>query len=236
MKLTLFQKPSTRLVLVLCAVLLVPVGYAMYSKITGRESRTLYLQNQNYPLQVGLYDLYRTTRADVVMLGNSLTYGVNWNELLGRSNVVNRGIISDVTEGYLQRLEYVYRLQPKLCFIEGGVNDLYANVPASTVLRNFTRIVEELRSHGIVPVVQSTFFVGTRWHDASKKNREIALLNAMLAEYAAKRGITYLDLNARLSDKGMLRDEVTYDGVHLNAKGYALWGAEVEAILLQHGL
>jgi lysophospholipase L1-like esterase len=236
MKKNLFEKPSMRLALVICAVLFIPGGYAIYSEISSRESQALYLQNQNYQLQVGLYDLYKTSRADVVMLGNSLTYGVNWNELLGRSNIVNRGIISDVTEGYLERLEYLYRLQPKLCFVEGGVNDLYANVDPKTVLHNYTRIVEELSSHGIIPVIQSTLFVGARWHDAAKKNREIAQLDAELKDYAVKKGITFLDLNAHVSSEGLLRDELTYDGLHLNAKGYALWGAEVDTVLQRHGL
>jgi len=36
------------------------------------------------------------------MLGNSITHGAAWNELLGRSNVVERGISSDVLRGYWQ--------------------------------------------------------------------------------------------------------------------------------------
>ena len=37
------------------------------------------------------------------MLGNSNTYGVDWVELLDREGIINRGIGSDITEGFLNR-------------------------------------------------------------------------------------------------------------------------------------
>ncbi|MDP3442175.1 MAG: hypothetical protein Q8T08_04875, partial [Ignavibacteria bacterium] len=42
-----------------------------------------YRANKNYQLQNEMYDAYKTKQADIVMLGNSLTHGANWNELLG---------------------------------------------------------------------------------------------------------------------------------------------------------
>ena len=200
------------------------------------QPKLLYLQNRNFPVQTGLYDLYKTEHAEVVMLGNSLTQWVEWNELLGRTNIANRGIAGDITDGYLRRMEYVYRLRPKICFIEGGINDLYANVPLSVVFENYVKIVEDLRAHDIIPIIQSTLFVSPKWHDADEKNKDVVQLNVLLEEFARKNAFEFINLNARMSLDSFLRDELTYDGVHLTAAGYKIWGEEVEKILLRHHL
>ncbi len=197
---------------------------------------SLYLRNPNYALQTGLYDLYRTTEARVVMLGNSITFGANWNELLGRTGVVNRGIIGDVIDGMLHRIDYVVRLHPKLCFIMAGINDLYAGVPVDSVTACYERLVHLLMTEHIIPVIQSTLYVSPRWKRSAEKNPEVARLNDRLRKFAASRGIDYIDLNASLSGLGALREEFTYDGVHLNAHGYAAWAPQVDSVLARHGL
>lgn len=200
------------------------------------QEEALYLRNKNYHLQTALYALYKPEQRDVVMLGNSLTQWVDWNELLGRRTIANRGIASDVTEGYLHRMHYVITLRPKLCFIEGGINDIYAGVPVNQVFANFVRIVDTLRAHNIIPVIQSTLYVSPKWRDSADKNRLVQQLNRRLEELAGRLGIVFLDLNRVLSSDGVLRDEFTYDGLHLNASGYAVWGQEVGRALAQHGL
>ncbi|MEK7250541.1 MAG: GDSL-type esterase/lipase family protein, partial [Bacteroidota bacterium] len=176
---------SLKFFLVGC-VLVAAASCAFYKMKAHAQLDSLYLKNKNYPIQTSLYDLYKTEHADVVMLGNSLTQWVDWNELLGRKNIANRGIAGDVTSGYVHRLEYVYKLKPKLCFIEGGINDIYANVPVDVVYENYKKIVEELRSHSITPIIQSTLFVSPKWHDAVEKNKEVASLNSLLEEFAKK--------------------------------------------------
>ena len=212
------------------------LSFYFYNQYLQAQYATLYLQNGNYGVQIGMYELFKNQQADVVMLGNSLTYNANWNEILNRKNIANRGIVSDITTGYLQRLGYVYKLKPKLCFIEGGVNDVYANYTAKDIYNNYKKIIDTLQAHQIVPIIQSTLFVASRWQHSSEKNKEIAKLDNMLSEYAKEKSIEYLDINSLVSEKGFLKDELTYDGVHLNAKGYALWAPEVEKILIKHQL
>ncbi len=210
-------------------------GILIFFRMNG-QSEKLYLQNPNYQIKTALYELYKTEQADIVMLGNSLTQWVDWNELLGKKNIANRGIANDITGGYLHRLEYVYKLKPKLCFIEGGINDIYANVPVDVVYENYKKIVEELRSHSITPIIQSTLFVSPKWHDAVEKNKEVASLNSLLEEFAKKNNIEFSNLNARMSSNNMLRDELTHDGVHLTAAGYKIWGEEVERVIQKYDL
>ncbi len=199
-------------------------------------SDTLYLRNRNYTIQTDLYSIYKTEKADVVMLGNSITFGVNWNELMGRTNIVNRGIGGDLTQGFLHRLEYVYNVHPKLCFIMGGINDIYENIPVEKIFENYTDILDSLRAHNIIPVIQSTLYVSPKWKKAAEKNIEVEKLDRMLIEYARKEKVLFIDLNRVLSEHNTLKDELTLDGVHLNAKGYELWRGELEPALEKYGL
>jgi lysophospholipase L1-like esterase len=208
-------------------------GYFLYRAKARAPLETLHLQNLNYPIQVGLHNLYKTEQADIVMLGNSLTEWVEWNELLGRQNIVNRGIAGDITGGYLHRLDLVYKLKPKICFIEGGINDIYAEVPVDVIFSNYKKIVESLLANNITPIIQSTLFVSPKWHDARDKNALVADLNVRLAAFAREQGVQFVNLNDRMSESNELRAEFTYDGVHLTAAGYKVWGEEVEKILVQ---
>jgi len=230
------QKPSSSVLATVIILSLSGVLFLTYLEKLNGQSAALYLQNKNYGVQTALHDLYPTPHADVVMLGNSLTYNVNWNELMGRTSIVNRGIASDITEGYLHRLDAVVKLKPRLCFIEGGINDIYAGVPVDLIYANYKRIVEELKRNAIVPIIQSTLYVSPRWHDYQTNNRSVKRLNAHLRQYAATNGIEFIDLNKALGADDVLDDSLTYDGVHLNAQGYALWAPKVKLVLVAHGL
>ena len=197
---------------------------------------SLYLRNRAYEIQRALHAAYRTDHADVVMLGNSITYGANWSELLGRPGVVNRGIGGDNTYGFIARLPDVIRLHPKLCFIMGGINDIFADIPVDTVFKNYCTILRTLQSNSIIPIIQSTLYVSLRWNRAGEKNPVVTTLNDRLRAYAAEHRMTFIDLNAQLSDGAVLRDEFTSDGVHLTAPGYIRWAHELDRVLTSNGL
>jgi lysophospholipase L1-like esterase len=197
---------------------------------------SLYLKSAVYKNLIAMFALSKTESADIVFLGNSITFGGNWGELLGRERVINRGIGGDNTVGMLHRMQYVYQLKPKLCFIMAGINDIYSDAPAETVFRNYAKIIDTLRAHSIVPVIQSTLHVNPKWKRTEEKNPVVATLNVMLREFASKNGIEFVDVNAVLSVNGVLRDEFTVDGVHLNAPAYGLWRELLLPVLKKHGL
>ena len=52
---------------------------------------------------------------------------------------------------------------------------------------------------------------------------KIKALNAWIKDYAARTGAVYLDYySAMVDDKGVLKTELTYDGLHPNDAGYQL--------------
>lgn len=219
------------LVLLLLAVLAPP----LFSQSTASLD-SLYLKSAHYRHLTGMWRLYKPERADVVMLGNSITAGAEWSELLGRPHVINRGIGGDNLVGFLHRLEFVLPLRPKLCFVMGGINDLYAGYTPEQVARNYASLVDSLQNASITPIVQSTLHVSPRWRNAEEKNSEVARLNELLRTLCRERGIDFIDLNAELSEHGRLRDEFTTDGVHLTPPAYGVWARVLEALLHRHGL
>ncbi|MCX6169859.1 MAG: GDSL-type esterase/lipase family protein [Ignavibacteriales bacterium] len=204
-----------------------------------------YRTNSNYTLQQSMFDIYKTRQADIVMLGNSLTHGAAWNELLGRPNVIERGITSDVLYGYESRISAIYKLNPKIVFIMGGLNDIYNWTPVEDIFAVYVRIISGLRSRNIIPVIQSTTYSAKTyakdWGGTPEgnfgRNREVDKLNKLLSDYAKKNNIDYIDVNSLTAGKdGFLRPELSWDGIHFKADAYKLWAKEVEKVLVKHKL
>jgi lysophospholipase L1-like esterase len=58
---------------------------------------------------------------------------------------------------------------------------------------------------------------------------QINTLNAWMKNYAASKGLTFLDyFAAMVDDKGFLKDELSNDGLHPNREGYAIMGPLAE--------
>jgi lysophospholipase L1-like esterase len=190
-----------------------------------------YRDNPNYIQQLELYSVYKTKQKDIVMLGNSITHGAAWNELLNRTDVVSRGIPSDVIEGYISRLDNIINLKPKVVFVMGGINDIYNWIPVEKIFQNYSFMIEQLRKRNIQVVIQSTLYVSDRWQYAADRNIEVKKLNKLLQLYSLDNNITFIDLNEKMSKGEFLDNFLTYDGLHLNGKGYRIWSREVERIL-----
>src|SRR5690242_16816098 len=72
----------------------------------GLPDRTFGIENPYYRARL---DFFRQTvgDADVVMLGDSITEGVDWHELFRDQRLLNRGIGGDTSAGVLNRLDEV---------------------------------------------------------------------------------------------------------------------------------
>ncbi|MDZ7764047.1 MAG: GDSL-type esterase/lipase family protein [Melioribacteraceae bacterium] len=210
-----------------------------------------YLNNPIYKRQLEFYELYKPKNVKIIMLGNSLTHGVDWSQLLGRNDVIGMGIVSDIISGYYNRINYVNKLNPKVCFVLGGLNDIYQWVPVETIFEDYKKVIEALKRNGTTPVIQSTLYAGINWGEAwleennpdvsaaevnKERNSQVDRLNTMLKNYARENNFEYIDLNSLMSRNKYLRPELTYDGAHLNAAGYKIWGREVEEVLKKLGL
>lgn len=184
-----------------------------------------YRTNWNYTLQTGLYDLYPKKRAEIVMLGDSHTYRLNWSELFPDRMIVNRGVDGDTTAGFISRLPYIEALNPEYICICGGYNDFRKGFSADTAFANLKTLIEKIQRKGMIPIVQSTPQAShTQYTD------KITQLNNLLKVYCDTNNIVFIDLNKRLTVDNLLLEEYTYDGVHLNANGYTIWKEELERV------
>ena len=165
------------------------------------------------------------------MLGDSITAYVDWDELLGRTDIAGRGIGGDTTAGFLNRLHYVFKLNPRICFIMGGINDISRGIPVDEIFENYKNIITNLKNHNIIPIIQSTLYTSNPiW------NREVEKLDELLKRYAEDNNVDYIDLNGFLSEERALKEEYTYDGVHLLGNAYEVWRQAIKNILKKHSL
>ncbi|MDP2304380.1 MAG: GDSL-type esterase/lipase family protein [Ignavibacteria bacterium] len=214
-----------KLIIIVCLVL--------YSTliIHPQSDTTLYKKNPLYIQEMGLYEIYKTKQANIVMLGDSHIQGANWGELLGRNDVVNRGITSDVIEGYISRIYYVLKLKPKVCFIMGGLNDVYMWIPIQTIFQNYVSLVNTLKEKKIKVVIHSALYPAEGADNPSNRNLLVEELNSLLKGFAEKENIPYIDLTKTMSRNLFTKKELINPWFHLNADGYKLWTNEVEKVL-----
>ncbi|HUC81356.1 MAG TPA: GDSL-type esterase/lipase family protein [Flavisolibacter sp.] len=183
----------------------------------------------NYQLKVDMFRSFPDSPKDIVFLGNSITAGTDWMELLGRTDVRNRGISGDITFGVLERLSEVTEGKPAKVFILIGINDISRNVPDSFIIDNYRKMIQRIKTespktkiyfHTLMPV-NNEF---TQFKNHYNKDEHILFVNEELKKLAAKEKITVIDLYPHfLNADKKLDKKYTIDGLHLTAEGYKVW-------------
>lgn len=195
-----------------------------------------YLDNPQYAEQMKIAGAYTGTEK-IIMLGDSHTYKAHWNELLNRGDIGNRGIGSDITEGYLHRLNTVFDAHPAICFIEGGVNDIYYQIPSDITIRNLSAIIDSLKTRHIIPVIHLLPPYSKDEPTAKEFNAEIRVLNRRITQLAKQKDIRCIDLYSSLSEYDYLKPPYAQnDGVHLTGPAYVIWGEKIKEALSYYGL
>jgi lysophospholipase L1-like esterase len=89
---------------------------------------------------------------------------------------------------------------------------------------NWQSMAELAKASGIAVIFASvTPSTDFPWRKGLKPAEKIRALNSWLKVYCESHGATYLDVHAALTDAdGGMKDGLHLDGVHPNAKGYAL--------------
>src|SRR5262245_5285793 len=171
----------------------------------------------------GVFALSKIETAPIVMLGDSLTEAAPWDELTGCRQIVNRGIGGDTTKGVLARLDQVVALKPRAVFLMIGVNDITLKIPKDASVDNLRAILTRLERADITTF--AAYVLPVARQRKRQVNDSISALNAGLAGVLAEHpGTQVIDLRplVRKGD-GDLRDDLSYDGLHLDANGYAIW-------------
>jgi acyl-CoA thioesterase I len=167
--------------------------------------------------------------ARVVFFGDSITE--LWkpaDEKLFSGETLNRGIGGQTTAQMLGRFRHdVIALRPRVVHIMAGTNDLAGNTGPTAlawIQANIRSMVDLARMHGIGVVLAAVPpAIHFNWRPSIQPAAQIQALNEWIKDYAAKEKLAFVDYSAVLGDGGGgLKSELTSDGVHPNAAGYAL--------------
>lgn len=182
-----------------------------------------------YPLLVDQFKSFPKASSDIVFLGNSITAGTDWNELLQLPTARNRGISGDITYGVLERLEDVIQGKPAKIFILIGINDISRNIPDDTILSNYLKIVDRIQAGSpktkiyfqtLLPV-NSSF---EKFKNHYEKDEHILYINEGIRKLTKDKQIGLVDLYPHFLDQQQrLKAEYTHDGLHLRMAGYQVW-------------
>jgi len=183
----------------------------------------------------------------VVFMGDSITD--SWDDakyggFFPGKPYIDRGISGQTTPQMLVRFRGdVVALRPKVVVILAGTNDLAGNTGPMTLQEIEDNLVSmsELAKANHIRVVLSSILPISDYESRDGKPiirttqrppEKIKALNEWLRSYAAQNKVTYLDYySAMMDNKGFLREELSEDGLHPNAKGYAIMAPLAEAAI-----
>lgn len=182
----------------------------------------------------------------VVWMGDSITDNLHNTQRFGPffpgKPYLNRGIGGQVTGQMLLRFyPDVIALQPKAVIIFGGTNDIGGNigpVPLETVENNLAAMADMARANNIKVILASVTPVcdipGKNPITAGRPPESILTLNRWIKDYANSHNLIYLDyFSATVDSKGLLRAELTEDGLHPTMKGYEIMNPLAEKAIAQ---
>ena len=165
----------------------------------------------------------------VVFMGDSITelWDRDSGKFFASKGYLGRGIGGQTTPQMLIRFRPdVIALKPKAVVILAGTNDIAGNTGLSTlemIQDNMASMVELAQKNGIKVVLSSVMPVCDYIQNQTKRrpNEQIIALNKWMKDYAASHDAIYLDYyTPMLDDKGVFKQELTYDGLHPNSAGY----------------
>jgi lysophospholipase L1-like esterase len=214
------------------AVVGVLVALSFYAGVRVSLHRVQRLMTQMREITVGTFD--PNDRADVVMVGDSITQLGQWGEYFPCLTIANRGAVGDGAQEALKRIDNIRSTRARMAFIMFGVNDLAANRSVRNAAQNEEELAADLQKDGESPVILSTLYVSKAQKDHQRINVGVDELNSDLKLWSESNNVTFLNLIPLMSEGGALHpDMAASDGMHLNSAGYIAVRAELKPLIEQ---
>lgn len=206
--------------LFICACLL--LGTSLYAQ--QDKYGTYYAQ------RTSLFEQLPTNSSDIIFLGNSITDGCEWAELLGNSHVKNRGVSGDVVMGVYDRLDGILKGKPAKIFLMIGINDVSHDLSADSIVGMIKLVVNKIRKQSPTTnlYLQSVLPVNdefSRFPKVHNKTEVIIAINKGIKKIAKEVGCPFIDVYSKLVASGtqVLDKQYTNDGLHLLGTAYLQW-------------
>lgn len=206
--------------LVICVFLL--LGTSIYAQ--QDKYGTYYAQ------RTSLFEQLPISSSDIIFLGNSITDGCEWAELLGNPQIKNRGISGDVVIGVYDRLDFILKGKPAKIFLMIGINDVSHDLSADSIVGMIKQVVTKIRKQSPTTrlYLQSVLPVNdefTRFPKVHNKTEVVIAINKGLKCLAKEVGSPFIDVYSKLVAPGtqVLDKQYTNDGLHLLGNAYLQW-------------
>jgi lysophospholipase L1-like esterase len=179
----------------------------------------------------------------VIFFGDSITDIWKLDESFPGKHYINRGIGGQTTPQMLVRFRAdVIDLKPAVVVVLAGTNDIAGNTGDETLEQiegDYATMAELAKVNGIKLIFSSLTPINdynqrAMWFFLQRSPEKILQLNAWLKKYCADNGLIYLDYFSSMVDgRGMLKAELTQDGLHPNAAGFAVMAPLAETAIEQ---
>ncbi len=184
---------------------------------------------------------------DLLMLGDSITDAFDGDATFVKNpdqsglavieksfselKIVNAGIGSDRSQNLLWRIERMplEKLQPKVITLMIGINNISSGNKPQVIAEGIEGIVKHLSKRLPQTKILLIATLPTRKADLNKARQE---LHDLVISKEWQKNVKVIDLDATMKDdKGLLKKEATFDGVHLTAMGFQMWADAIASDL-----
>jgi len=163
---------------------------------------------------------------EICFLGDSITDGCEWRELIGDDRVTNRGIGGDTAWGLMARIDEVTEGQPAKIFLLIGTNDLaWGGKKVPEVRAQIAKVLDSIKRDSPKTVVYLQSVLPVVEGKVGKfSNENIEPMNVELEKLAGEKGVNWLNIAPWFKDdSGQLKAAYTEDGLHLTGEAYYQW-------------
>jgi len=156
-----------------------------------------------------------------VFLGDAATDLWPLNEYFSGKDFVNRGIAGQTTSQILARfLADVVALRPLAVIVQAGSDDVAAGTPPSAIADNLAMMGDVAKAHSVQPIFAS-LLPASGEPAATRTPEAIQKVNSWIRDYCTRQKFIYIDYYPAMADvNGMMKADLSDDGVNPNAKGY----------------
>jgi lysophospholipase L1-like esterase len=217
------MKKTLLLFLILASVRGIASGQAPMTAADSAKFPAYYWHSKN------MFDNLPDIRGEIIFLGNSITDGGEWFELLGNKKCLNRGISGDVTEGVLLRLPGITSVKPAKIFLLIGINDIARGRTVQEITATYRLILEKIKAESpatkvFIESVLPVNYATVRMASLKDKTELILELNTNLRSLSQEYNCTYVDLFTLMADSNNnLPKKYSVDGLHLKYAAYEVW-------------
>lgn len=177
--------------------------------------------SQHYMNRRTLFDQLKLSTGQTIFLGDEIIEEAEWRDLLGQSDILNRGIDLDTVAGVKDRLPQLLDQQPQQIILSIGRQDILQN--SDYFQRDFEEILTLIKedSPQTKLIVMDLIPLSQSYANSDKLNPVIEQFNKHLSDLQKEYAFELVAIGAELTEsEGFLAEEYSADGWQLNGQAY----------------